>query len=128
MTKYLAKIEDDKVVTTTRFSDEDYNLGIDHCKNLIDDVSSNYIVCEKGVSIGYNYDSNSNTFYPPKNYPSWTLDDNFIWQPPVIKPDKGPNGLLFWNESQTRWEGFENSESVIPHTYWDPSTSSWINI
>ena len=39
MTKYLAKIEDDKVVTTTRFSDEDYNLGIDHCKNLIDDVS-----------------------------------------------------------------------------------------
>tara|TARA_R100001369_G_scaffold42971_1_gene69203 strand:+ start:107 stop:493 length:387 start_codon:yes stop_codon:yes gene_type:complete len=128
MTKYLAKIENDNVVDVTRFSDEDYNLGIDHCKNLISDADSNYILCEKGISINYNYDSNSNTFYRPQPYASWTLDVNFIWQPPIIKPDKGPNGTLLWNESQTRWEGITNSDSLEPSTYWDPSTSSWVNI
>ena len=113
MTKYLAKIDGNIVVDVTRFSDEDYNLGIDHCKNLIGAADSNYILCEKGVSINYNYDSNSNTFYEPQPYTSWTLD---------------VNGALSWNESQNRWEGITNSDSLEPSTYWDPSTSSWINI
>ena len=39
MAKYLAKIENDKVVDVTKFSDEDYAKGIDHCKNLINDSS-----------------------------------------------------------------------------------------
>lgn len=127
MTKYLAKIENNKVVNVSRFSDEDYNLGIEHCKNLIGDVSSNYVPCEKGTSVGYNYDSNSNIIYLPKPHDSWILDVNFIWQPPVSKPDKGPNGVVVWNESQTRWEGL-NAVSKTVSTYWDPNTSSWINI
>jgi hypothetical protein len=128
MTKYLAKIENNKVVDVTRFSDEDYNLGIDHCKNLIGDASSNYIVCEKGVCAGYNYDSNSNTIYPFKPFDSWTLDSNFVWQPPVAEPDKESNGVIIWDETNTRWEGFATATSTSPSTYWDPSDSTWKNI
>lgn len=128
MTKYLAKIENNKVVDVTRFSDEDYNLGIDHCKNLIGDASSNYILCERGTSAGYNYDSNSNTIYPSKPFDSWTLDSNFVWQPPVAEPDKGTNGAITWNETNNRWEGFVNADNTSTSTYWDPSDSTWKNI
>jgi|TARA_R110000796_G_scaffold180677_1_gene297213 hypothetical protein len=128
MTKYLAKVDNNIVVDVTRFSDEDYNLGIDHCKNLINDAASNYLDCEKGVSIGYGYDSDSNTFYAPQPYASWTLDVNFAWQPPVAKPDKGLNGAIKWIEANTRWEGLTNADTPITSTYWDPSDSTWKNI
>ena len=125
MTKYLAKIENNKVVDVTRFSDEDYNLGIDHCKNLIEDVSSNYVLCEKGISINYNYDLDSNTFYLPQPYGSWTLDSNFVWQPPVAKPDGGSFGLVHWNESNSRWEAYSTADQQTTDRYWNASTSSW---
>ena len=128
MTKYLAKIENNTVVDVTRFSDEDYNLGIDHCKNLIEDVSSNYILCEKGTSVGYNYDSNSNTIYQPQPFDSWTLDSNFVWQPPVAEPDGGSLGLVHWNENNLRWEAYSTPDVPSADKYWNVSTSSWEDI
>ena len=128
MAKYLAKIENNRVVDVTRFSDEDYAKGIDHCKNIIDDSSSTYVLTsDKGVS-NYHYDSDSNTFYEPKPFDSWTLDSSFVWQPPVAKPDKGPNGAIRWIEANTRWEGFANATSTSTTTYWDPSDSTWKDI
>ena len=128
MVKYLAKVENNRVVDVTRFSDEDYAKGIDHCKNIINDSSSTYILTEdKGVS-NYHYDSASGTFYEPKPFDSWTLDSSFVWQPPVAKPDKGPNGAIRWIEANTRWEGFADANSTSTSTYWDPNDSTWKDI
>ena len=35
---------------------------------------------------GYTYDSVNDVFITPKPYPSWTLNSNFDWQPPVAMP------------------------------------------
>jgi hypothetical protein len=39
-------------------------------------------------------------FYPPQPYPSWSLDDDFEWQPPIPKPE----GDWVWNEAEGEWE------------------------
>lgn len=31
---------------------------------------------------GYTYDADGDVFIPPQPDPSWTLDDNYDWQPP----------------------------------------------
>lgn len=128
MAKYLAKVENDRVVDVTKFSDEDYNLGIDHCKNLINDSSSTYILTEDKGPSNCHYDSASGTFYEPKPFDSWTLDASFVWQPPVAKPDKGSNGAVTWIEANLRWEGFVGADATSTSTYWDPSDSTWKDV
>lgn len=38
----------------------------------------------------------------PAPFPSWQLDENFDWQPPIPMPETG--GLWIWNEELGDWE------------------------
>ena len=53
------------------------------------------------AGIGYEYRENIDAFVPPQPFPSWTLDANFVWQPPVTMPT---DGLYIWNETNQTWE------------------------
>jgi hypothetical protein len=46
------------------------------------------------------YDTEGKNFAPPQAYPSWTLDDQCIWQPPVTRPE----GSYNWNEETQSWD------------------------
>src|SRR6056300_1367746 len=48
------------------------------------------------AGIGFTYHPDKDNFSSPQPYPSWTLDDNCNWQPPVTKPEG--EGLYIWNE------------------------------
>jgi hypothetical protein len=51
------------------------------------------------ASIGYSWDGTG--FAAPQPYPSWSLDENYVWQPPTPMPD---DGLLYeWDEATTSW-------------------------
>jgi hypothetical protein len=51
------------------------------------------------AGIGYSYDSHADQFVAPQPFPSWTLDSNHDWQPPVPRPDGWNN----WDESSQSW-------------------------
>jgi len=54
------------------------------------------------AGIGYTYDSVNDVFYPPKPYPSWTLNESaWTWEPPVAHPTDGK--LYRWDEATTAW-------------------------
>jgi hypothetical protein len=53
------------------------------------------------AGIGYTYDSVLDAFVPPQPYPSWTLDANAQWQPPVAMPSDGK--MYSWDENTTSW-------------------------
>lgn len=125
--KYLAKINNNVVENVLIFEDSDFAQGINHCKNIIGDTEGTYVECSEGVN-GYNYNSNSDVFYPQKPHNSWTLNSNFEWEAPVTKPAKGSNVLVTWNESNLRWEAYSNSQLQSPDKYWNVDTSSWTDI
>lgn len=50
---------------------------------------------------GYEYDSVADVFIQPQPYPSWSLDENFDWQPPIPYPNDGADYL--WNEEDQSW-------------------------
>lgn len=51
---------------------------------------------------GFVYDSANDVFYPPKPFPSWTLDTaTWSWQAPVPRPADG--GMWDWDETTGTW-------------------------
>ena len=53
------------------------------------------------AGIGFTYDAKNDVFYAPQPYPSWNLDSNWLWQPPVAMPSDG--NAYKWDESSQTW-------------------------
>ena len=61
------------------------------------------------AAINFTYDSFKDKFISPQPYPSWSLDSNDDWQPPIVKPEltleqKQNNNFYIWNESNENWD------------------------
>jgi hypothetical protein len=66
-------------------------------------TSYNGNIRKQYCGIGYSYDPIADVFITPQPYPSWSLDDNFDWQPPTPKPD----GNYYWDEANLEWVEIE---------------------
>lgn len=62
-------------------------------------TSYNHNFRKQYAGIGFTYDEEVDVFIAPQPFPSWSLDDNYDWQPPTPKPV----GDYFWNESTLSW-------------------------
>jgi len=67
-------------------------------------TSYNSNIRKQYAGIGYSYDAVADVFVAPQPYPSWTLDSNHDWQPPVARPAEG---MWMWNESTQSWDELE---------------------
>ena len=54
---------------------------------------------------GYSYNAEADVFIAPQPFASWSLDDNYDWQPPVAYPTDGKR--YSWNESKRRWDAID---------------------
>jgi hypothetical protein len=63
-------------------------------------TSYNNKIRKQYAGIGYTYDEVNDVFIAPQPYPSWSLDNNFNWQPPIPKPE-GFN--WYWSEKSLEW-------------------------
>jgi hypothetical protein len=68
-------------------------------------TSYNNNIRKQYARIGYTYDEINDVFIAPQPYPSWSLDENFDWQPPTPKPIEG---VWYWNEEELTWEEVVN--------------------
>jgi hypothetical protein len=73
-------------------------LGGVWVETYIDTAGKNY------AGIGYTYDATNNNFISPQPYPSWILDDNDDWQPPIPQPPAPPKTM--WDEETQTWQIF----------------------
>jgi len=95
---------------------------------------------KKFAGVGDTYDAIKDIFWNENSpYPSWILDSNYDWQPPISKPLKntwGPNNApLFakWSEENLNWvaNGYQIEPSTIenPGTItplvWNNTTQNW---
>ena len=95
------------VVRVLVVSDEHQNRGQDYL--AIDlglggtwiQTSYNGKIRGQFAGIGMTYDSALDRFIPEQNYPSWKLDENFVWQPPVAYPNDGKS--YSWDEKKKKW-------------------------
>lgn len=64
-------------------------------------TSYNNNIRKQFAFIGCKYDEAADVFISPQPYPSWTLDENFDWQPPVPRPEAA--GAWQWDEENGVW-------------------------
>jgi len=63
-------------------------------------TSYNNNIRKQYAGIGYSYDPVADVFIAPQPYASWSLDNDFNWQPPTPIPDgRG----WYWNEAEQVW-------------------------
>lgn len=54
------------------------------------------------AGIGYFYHEENDIFVAPQPFDSWSLDENFDWQPPTPYPTGGEQYI--WNEETLTWD------------------------
>ena len=67
-------------------------------------TSYNNNIRKQYAGIGFTYDPVADVFIVPQPFPSWTLDKNHDWQPPIPYPNDGL--IYFWNEDNQDWEAY----------------------
>ena len=60
------------------------------------------------AGIGFTYDPIADVFIAPQPYPSWSLDQDFNWQPPTPMPTEG---RWYWNEATLSWVEAQHNPS-----------------
>jgi len=65
-------------------------------------TSYNNNIRKQYAGIGFSYDPVADVFIAPQPYPSWSLDDNYDWQPLTARPD-GEIGQWIWDEATLSW-------------------------
>ena len=68
---------------------------------------------KKCAGKGMIYYQDKDNFASKQPYPSWTLDENCDWQPPIVIPnlteeDKDNNKYYYWDEPLGNWSLHEN--------------------
>lgn len=63
-------------------------------------TSYNHKIRKQYAGIGYTYDADNDVFIAPQPFASWSLDENFDWQPPTPKPLEGKWN---WDEDLGEW-------------------------
>ena len=91
-------------VTTPDGVNENEQLGIDFLSNLYGgtwkQTSYNNNIRKQYAGSGDTYNESDDIFIKAQPFPSWTLDGNHEWQPPVVRPE----GDYIWNESAQSWD------------------------
>ena len=59
------------------------------------------------ATIGGSYDEELDVFLPIQPYPSWVLNANFYWEPPVAYPEDDGGVMHDWNEELENWAPVE---------------------
>jgi hypothetical protein len=82
--------------------DEGYQWLIDNLGGTWIKTSYNGNIRRRFAGKGFTYDADNDVFIEPKPFPSWLLDENFDWQPPVLMPEG--EEIYVWNEETQSWD------------------------
>jgi hypothetical protein len=81
--------------------------GIAFCKSLYGEdtnwvqTSYNKTIRKNYASVDFIYDPIADHFFPPSPSPSWVLDEDAQWKPPIPYPTDGKT--YTWNEDKLEW-------------------------
>ena len=103
---HFARIENNIVVEVLVVHNDLEHRGADFLANDLGlggtwiQTSYNNNFRKKYAGIGDIYDAINDVFIAPQPFASWSLDQNFDWQPPTPMPTEGE---WYWDEDSLSW-------------------------
>lgn len=116
---HFARLDENNIVTmVTVVSNDDMIdqngnevevLGVAVCESVVGagpwvQTSYNNNFRKQYARIGFTYNADADVFIAPQPeaFPSWVLNADYDWEPPVAKPSEG--GPHEWNEETQTWD------------------------
>lgn len=87
------------VVTDNNLPNEGYDWLVQTLGGTWIQTSYNHNVRKQFAGFGFTYDLEADVFIRPQPFASWSLDNNFDWQPPIPMPE----GDYYWDEDSLSW-------------------------
>lgn len=81
--------------------DEGYQWLIDNLGGRWIQTSYNHNFRKQYAGIGFTYNEEADVFISPSPFPSWILNSNYDWEPPIPHPNDGK--IYLWDESIVNW-------------------------
>ena len=109
---HFAEIDENNIITRVIVAEQDFidSGTVGNPSNWIQ-TSYNASFRKQYAGIGGTYNAEKDIFIAKQNYPSWVLDSNDDWQPPVPYPnDVSVLPCWYWDESITNWVEYEEDE------------------
>ena len=118
---HFARLDENNVVTmVTVVSNDDMvdnngneveSLGVAVCETTVGagpwvQTSYNNNIRKQYAGIGFTYDADADVFITPSPFPSWVLNAQYDWEPPVPQPE----GDYEWNEETQTWDEVPTEE------------------
>ena len=104
---HWAEIDENNIVLRVTVGDNKDPAGDEGYQWLVDNLGGTWIktsynnkIRKQYAGIGYSYDPIADVFITPQPYASWSLDENFNWQPPTPRPTEG---FWYWDEDSLSW-------------------------
>ena len=104
---HWAEIDNDNKVIRVLVGDNNDPSGDEGYQWLLDNFGGNWVKTsynnnfrKQFAAVNYYYDAVNDVFIAPQPYLSWSLDENFNWQPPTPKPTEGK---WLWDEDSLSW-------------------------
>ncbi len=102
-------------------------VGVELCHKITDtnpDVSE-WVQCSISGSFRYNFAApgslwDGTGFHVSEPFPSWTLDADYIWHPPVPEPEMEEGKHYVWDEVGQRWVDVVSNPPPL-----QPDPASW---
>ena len=122
---HFARLDENNIVTMITvvsnddMVDENGNeieaLGVAVCESVVGpgpwiQTSYNNKFRHRYAGIGFTYNPDIDAFVAAKPFPSWTLDENADWQPPVPRPNDGKE--YTWDEDSLTWMAIPTEETT----------------
>lgn len=96
-----AHLNEQKIVTNIILADEEFIQSLPDKENWVYGEKTFGLNWHR-ANMGFLYDENLKAFLPPKPWPSWVLDSDHNWQPPVPYPET--EGEYVWDENTKTWQ------------------------
>jgi hypothetical protein len=81
---------------------------------------------QRFAGVGMIYDVTNNVFVEEQPFASWTLDENYEWQPLVARPlETDTIKNTSWDEENQRWLASDVNGTSY---YWDSNTLEFVQI
>ena len=102
MARYWAKVEGGRV-TNVIVAEQDFIDSYEPFGGSFVETFKDGSQRKNYAGIGMDYDPVRDAFIPPKDYPSWILnEDTCQWEAPTPMPNDGK--LYTWSEDNQTWE------------------------
>jgi hypothetical protein len=109
---HWAELDDNNKVLRVLVGDNNDPAGDEGYQWLIDNLGGTWVKTSYNAKFrynyagkGYSYDPIDDAFIAPAPYPSWILNNDKQWIPPVAHPQD--EKTYFWNEEAGEWHEAE---------------------